>query len=193
VNRRTARLGALAWVVGTVQFFVVHLVVQSRWHSGYSWSRNNISDLGDVYCSDRGDPARYVCSPLHAWMSGSFVVHGILIVAGALLLRRAGYELLASRSAVTLLGVAGLGWIVVGLAPADVAESLHVAGATAGLLGGALALVAAALVPRHRGWQLLRTLWAVLGRWGWPRPCCSASSGISVWVWVAWSVSPLSR
>jgi hypothetical membrane protein len=131
-----APLGAVAWVVGTVQFFVAHLIAQSAWSPAYSWTANNISDLGNVDCGRRGDPERYICSPLHGWISGSFVVHGLLIIVGAWLLHRAGFHLVASRMAAVLPTGAGLGWIGVGLAPADVAAGAHFVAAAAGLVCG---------------------------------------------------------
>jgi hypothetical membrane protein len=146
-----APLGAVAWVVGTVQFFVAHLIAQSAWSPAYSWTANNISDLGNVGCGRRGDPERYICSPLHGWMSGSFVVHGLLIIVGAWLLHRAGFHLVASRMAAVLPTVAGLGWIGVGLAPADVAAGAHFVAAAAGLVCGTLGLAVAAINVRTAG------------------------------------------
>src|SRR6266545_4266427 len=102
------RLGALAWVFGTLQFFVCHLIVQFAWQPPYSWSRNNVSDLGNVYCGPWGDNARYVCSPLHNLMNASFIVHGILLVAGVLLLRALWGSGCLSQIARSFLVIAGL-------------------------------------------------------------------------------------
>lgn len=135
-------------MVGTVQFFVAHVIVQGAWSPAYSWSANTISDLGNVGCGRRGDPERYICSPLHGWMSGSFVVHGILIIAGVWTLHLVGYRLVASRVAAALLTVAGLGWIGVGLAPADVAPGVHFVAAAAGLVCGTVRLVVGAMTGR---------------------------------------------
>lgn len=81
------RIGAAAWVLGTIQFFICHLIVEFAWPTPYSWSLNNVSDLGNVYCQPWGDNARYVCSPLHSLMNVSFVIHGMLIIAGVVLIR----------------------------------------------------------------------------------------------------------
>jgi hypothetical protein len=97
-------------------------------------------------------------------MSASFVVHGVLIIAGVLLLRRAGYALVAARSAAVLVSVGGLGWIGVGLAPADTAASVHFVFAASGLVCGTLGLAVAAVVSRRRSVpSALRTLWLVQG------------------------------
>ena len=92
------RLGALAWIVGAVQFFVCHLIVQSAWPTPYSWSLNNVSDLGNVYCEPWGDNGRYVCSPLHDLMNVSFVVDGLLIITGVVLIGSLWSRALTSRA-----------------------------------------------------------------------------------------------
>ena len=119
-------LGAAAWVFGTIQFFVCHLIVQFAWPTPYSWSRNNVSDLGNVYCQAWGDNARYVCSPLHSLMNASFIVHGILVIAGVLLLRALWSSGCLSQIARTFLIIAGLAIVLVGFVPADVNENVHV-------------------------------------------------------------------
>jgi len=125
------RVGYLAWIVGVVQFFAVHLIVQSAWARPYSWARNNISDLGNAHCALQPDPEpRYVCSPEHGLMNASFVTLGALLVLGAALtgaaLWRSGT---ASRTARSLLACAGVGFVLAGLAPSDVHENEHVLGA----------------------------------------------------------------
>ncbi|MCG0289900.1 DUF998 domain-containing protein [Streptomyces sp. PSAA01] len=125
-----ARIGYSAWVAGVVQFFAVHWFVESAWARPYSWARNNISDLGNAHCALQSDPEpRYVCSPEHAAMNASFIALGTLLVVGTVLtgaLWRRG-----STSAVTrcLLAGAGVGFVLAGLAPADVHENQHVLGA----------------------------------------------------------------
>lgn len=42
------RIGYSAWIVGVVQFFIIHRITESAWARPYSWARNNISDLGNV-------------------------------------------------------------------------------------------------------------------------------------------------
>ncbi|CAM5602029.1 hypothetical protein SANTM175S_06624 [Streptomyces antimycoticus] len=125
-----ARIGYSAWVAGVVQFFAVHWFVESAWARPYSWARNNISDLGNAHCALQSDPGpRYVCSPEHAAMNASFIALGTLLVVGIALtgaLWRRG-----SASTVTrfLLAGAGVGFVLAGLAPADVHENQHVLGA----------------------------------------------------------------
>ncbi|MFE1313973.1 DUF998 domain-containing protein [Streptomyces sp. NPDC058755] len=137
-----------------MQFFVLHGVVESAWAGPYSWARNNISDLGNAHCAWQPDPEpRYVCSPEHALMNVSFVTLGVLFVAGVLLtgaLWRRG----AAASRLLLAGV-GAGFVLAGLAPADVHENQHVLGALLIMATGNLGLLlsgAALDVPRPLRW-----------------------------------------
>ncbi|MFJ8160181.1 DUF998 domain-containing protein [Streptomyces sp. NPDC096136] len=125
------RIGYWAWIVGVVQFFVMHGVTESAWSGPYSWARNNISDLGNAHCALQPEPEpRYVCSPEHCLMNGSFVVLGVLLVAGAALTGGALWRR-GPAAAVGRLGLAGAGagFVLAGLAPADVDENGHVLGA----------------------------------------------------------------
>ena len=161
------RLGALAWIAGTVQFFVCHLLVQSAWPTPYSWSLNNVSDLGNVYCQPWGDNGRYVCSPWHDLMNVSFVVDGLLIVAGVLLIGSLWSRDLPSRAARSLLVIAGLGIVTAGLAPADVNENVHVVlGALPITFLGNIGLILAGLAPgpsRQGGARLLGPIIGTVG------------------------------
>lgn len=124
------RIGRAAWVAGVAQFFVCHGLAESAWARPYSWARNNISDLGNARCAWQPDPEpRYVCSPRHALMNTSFAALGLLLAAGVVLTgalwRRGGAAVLCRA----LLGGAGVGFVLVGLAPADLHENQHVLGA----------------------------------------------------------------
>ncbi|MFI1254934.1 DUF998 domain-containing protein [Streptomyces netropsis] len=154
-----AKIGAAVWIVAAVQFFVVQLVVQSAWHTPYSWADYNISDLGNVQCRtwDVSRP-RYVCSPLHAAMNTSFVVHGVLLLAGTLLTGAGWGRGRLSATARMLFAVNAGGWVVVGLAPADVNEDLHVLGAFIIMGLGNIGLVCAGFAPRSSLFGRLRAV-----------------------------------
>jgi hypothetical membrane protein len=125
-----ARSGIVAWVGGFILFFFTQLIVGASWiNPPYSWSRNNVSDLGNVYCqmwTEDSNPPQYVCSPLHNLMNGGFILEGLCVVAGVLLIRGLWRRSWVSRLAQAFLIFAGLGVVVAGLAPADVHENIHV-------------------------------------------------------------------
>ncbi|MFB0627723.1 DUF998 domain-containing protein [Streptomyces sp. AB3(2024)] len=143
-----------------VQFFVLHGIVESAWARPYSWVRNNISDLGNAHCALQPEPElRYVCSPEHGLMNGSFVVLGVLLVLGSALtggfLWRRGR---AAAMARLLLAGAGAGFVLAGSAPADVNENQHVLGALLIMAAGNVGLVLAGLglaehVPTPLRWS----------------------------------------
>lgn len=186
-----ARIGYSAWVAGVVQFFAVHWFVESAWARPYSWARNNISDLGNAHCALQSDPEpRYVCSPEHAAMNASFIALGTLLVVGIALtgaLWRRG-----SASTVTrfLLAGAGVGFVLAGLAPADVHENQHVLGALLIMGTGNIGLLLA-------GARLAENVSGPLRRlrppcWESPRSRPSGSfspATISGSAWEAWSES----
>ena len=91
-------IGALA-VLSVLQYFVAEAAVIGAWAGPEPYSRRTgyISDLGAVSCGDFS--GRDVCSPAHLLMNASFVVQGLGMIVGALLL---GSALLccAARSAV---------------------------------------------------------------------------------------------
>ncbi|MFE5158793.1 DUF998 domain-containing protein [Streptomyces sp. NPDC056697] len=117
-------------MAGVVQFFAVHLFVESAWARPYSWAWNNISDLGNAHCALQPDPEpRYVCSPEHAAMNASFIALGTLLVIGTVLTGVLWRRGSASAVARFLLAGAGVGFVLAGLAPADVRENQHVLGA----------------------------------------------------------------
>jgi hypothetical membrane protein len=122
-------LGGAAWIVATLQYAIVQVVVAAAWHHPpYSWLGNYISDLGNTVCGrftvPHGTPA-YVCSPMHSAMNASFIITGILTIAGALLLRSSWPRSRATTVALVLWVITGLGKIVVGLVPENTNISLH--------------------------------------------------------------------
>jgi hypothetical membrane protein len=142
------RWGAIAWLL-TLQFFVVETVVQLQTGSSYSRADDVISELG----------ASASAAPL--LMNSSFVVQGVLIGTGAVLLRPA-LAGLGGRLAAALLSAAAVGVVLVGFFPLDGQEDLHQAGAGLHLVGGGLALLALAYAVRPRS-EALGTALALLG------------------------------
>jgi hypothetical membrane protein len=141
------RAGGLAWAL-TLQFFVVEAIAAAGF-GGYSYSADVISDLG------RAD------SPARLLMNASFVLQGLLILAGALLLGP-GLAGTGGRLARALLVISGLGVLLVGLFHSDGNATVHEIAAGAHLLGGSIGLIALAYAVRPRSEGFGTTL-AVLG------------------------------
>lgn len=102
---------------------------------GYRYSVDYISDLGQ--------PAR---SPWASWMSGAFIVQGAAFALAAALVVAA---MRLGPGGLRFFGLAliyGVGSAAVGLFPgggADTGAVVHVAGATAAIVGGNLAIISA--------------------------------------------------
>ena len=92
-------------------------------------SMNWISDLGSAN------------SPLHWVMNSSFVLQGVLISVGAILMRRLFPAKWSFRIALLLFLVSGLGVLVVGLVPEDRNAHVHQLAATVHLVAGNLAMI----------------------------------------------------
>jgi hypothetical membrane protein len=133
----------------TLQFFVVEAVVAAH-YPGYTYGGQVISDLGSV------------ASPLRPWMNSSFIVQAGLILAGTVFLLPA-VRSRAARVASVLLVVAAIGVLLVGAFPEDGAQhGLHVVGAVAYFVGGAVGLLALGYAVRPRS-ELLGSVVALLG------------------------------
>jgi hypothetical membrane protein len=144
------RWGGLAWLL-SLQFFVVEAIAALR-YDGYSYSTDVISDLGTA------------ASPAAALLNVSFVVQGLLIAAGALLLGP-GLAGTGGRVARVLLVAAGAGVLLIGLFPSDGNATTHPVAAAVHLLGGGLGLIALAYGVRPRS-EALGTGLALLGLLG---------------------------
>lgn len=133
-------IGPLVWVL-TAQYFAAQIIVASTWPSpGYSWSQNAISDLGNTSCYH---PAvqRFICSPDHAIMNASFVLLGLTMALGSLLIyqefRRSTWRLVGF----SLMALAGVGSILVGLFPENTVIWVHFLGAFLALAVGDLSMI----------------------------------------------------
>lgn len=128
--------GPIAWQL-TAQYFVVQVVVASGWSAPpYSWRRNAISDLGATSCGMFD--GRQVCSPLHALMNVSLVVLGLSMIVGSVLIHQ---DVRHSGAGFTMMTVAGVGAVLVGLFPENTVYWAHLTGADLAFLVGNAALV----------------------------------------------------
>ncbi len=146
------------------QFFIVEAIAAHAWTPPYSYARNYISDLGAVHCAafPPGSPM-LVCSPLHVLMNASFVVQGLLIAGGALLVRGMLARDRLTTVGLSLVALAGAGVLVVGLAPEDAHIAVHLLGASAHLVAGNVGLIVVGftLFKVSRGW--LGRVWIAAG------------------------------
>ncbi len=132
-----ARLGGLAWL-GCAQFFAAEAIAASQYRGAYSYRSDFISDLGATACATS-------CSPLHSLMNGSFLLQGVLIATGLVLVRPLLGAGRINRFGALCLFVCAVGVFVVGASPEDVMPSWHYAGAAANLAGCNLAALAIGL------------------------------------------------
>jgi hypothetical membrane protein len=154
------RVGAVLLVLGTVQFLVAHLVVQSAWPVPYSWAADYISDLGAVTCTPG------VCSPWHAVMNTAFVLQGLLLIGGTLLTAGAWTAGAGRRVWQGLVVAAGVSWVVVGLVPEDVDRTLHAAAALPGFVVSNAALLVAGASTSTRRYPAVHRAATMLGAVG---------------------------
>jgi hypothetical membrane protein len=127
-----AATGAAFYVVATLQYAIAQVVAASDWDPPYDWGNNYISDLGNTGCGMFSMPhatPHYVCSPLNAVMNASFILSGLLIIAGTLSLWTYWSPRKIAITAQVLLIVAGVGKIVVGIVPENTDIGPHTAAA----------------------------------------------------------------
>ena len=164
-----------AWsVLSVLQYFVAETAVIGGWAGPQPYDRRTgyISDLGAVRCGIFD--GRDVCSPLHWLMNLSFVVQGLGMLLGALLLS-SGLLCVAARPGAPvhpgrrkpwlaaiwvriLTGTAGAGTMIVGLVPEDVGSGWHYTGALMYFIAGALAVLALGVLWLRQtplGWFVL--------------------------------------
>lgn len=158
-------LGPVTWMV-SVQYFVVQVVVASFWQNpAYSWSVNLISDLGATTCGEFA--GRMVCSPLAGLMNASFIVLGVTMLAGSIIIAQSFRKTSWSFPGFFLMGLAGVATALVGVFPETVASGVHNFAAFLAFLVSELALLVFALaLPMARwmkGYTLLSGVFSLLG------------------------------
>lgn len=130
-------VGPLFWIA-SIQYYVVQLVVAAHW-LGYSWANNTISDLGNTVCAPYN--GRAVCSPWFNLMNWSFMLLGLTMIIGAILIYREFKGSIGSAVGFSFMAVSGIGTLMVGFFPENIVPTLHGLGATLAFLIGNLGLV----------------------------------------------------
>lgn len=139
-------LGPIVWIL-SVQYFAAQIVAAAAWPVAYSWSQNVISDLGNTACGQYA--GRYVCSPQHGLMNASFIMLGITMAVGSLLIYTEFRRSRASLVGFSLMGMAGIGTILVGMFPENTVSWMHGIGAFLALGIGNVSLMVLALAIRQ--------------------------------------------
>lgn len=120
------RLGAVLWLLSAI-LLVGQVIAATAWSDpAYSWTAHAISDLGVTTCGEFSDggQVREVCSPAHLVFNVAMVVGGLLVAAGAALLRWV-WGTTATRIAMIFMLLSGLSISTVGLLPWDLEPDLH--------------------------------------------------------------------
>jgi len=146
--------GAALYVIATLQYAIAQLVAASAWDPPYDWANNYISDLGNTRCGMFSMPhaaPELVCSPLNAVMNASFILSGLLIIAGTLLLWMFWSPRKVAITAQVLWLIAGVGKVVVGWVPENTDIGLHTSAALNIPVGNvAILLLSIAIFRQHR-------------------------------------------
>ncbi len=147
-------VGPIVWIL-SIQYFLAQLVAAAAWTSpAYSWTRNVISDLGNTACGPYAD--RVVCSPQHSLMNGSFIMLGLTMALGSLLIYQMFQRSRSSLIGFSMMAAAGVGAILVGAFPENTVSSLHAIGAFLALGVGNVAMIILSLALRQvrRGFRI---------------------------------------
>ncbi|QSF59073.1 DUF998 domain-containing protein [Nocardioides sp. zg-1228] len=131
---------------------VCELIAAAAATAPYSLLDNTISDLGATTCTTIAYPYGDVpvCSPLHPLVNGAFIVFGLLLAIGAVLLRGWLPKGAAATTSVGLWVITGLSSVATGLVPLDQDLDLHSLVALPAFVAQSLALLVIAYVLRHR-------------------------------------------
>ncbi|HSW85474.1 MAG TPA: DUF998 domain-containing protein [Candidatus Saccharimonadales bacterium] len=156
-------IGPLVWIL-SVQYFLVQILVGTKFMPTYSLRFNTISDLGNTACGVYS--GRSVCSPWHNLMNFSLICLGITMALGALFIYQEFKEKFASFIGFSFMAMAGFGTLMVGLFPENSISWLHVLGASLPFLLGNIALIilglALAIPKLLRNYTLISGLIALI-------------------------------
>ena len=124
--------GAVCLIL-TAVFFPGQFIAQAAVTKPYSVITNYISDLGATTCEpfSFGTFHVSVCSPLHTVMNVTFMLTGVFLIAGTVLLWGARPRGAIGTWAWVLLLIGGVGKIVAGTSPENLSPLSHSAGGAA--------------------------------------------------------------
>lgn len=189
-----ARIGLLSWMA-LLLYFPIELIIISQTTKPYSIMNQAMSDLGVLSCGTDTYPlAGYeICSPMSHEMNIIFILTGILIAAGAVLLHHFWGSSKWTIAATILLVIYGLGYTVSGIYPADVNFWAHTLPSMPSMILQIPAMYLIARSIRHK-WpglarftiicMLISTLSLILIIIGFPPGLMQRLLYFSVWFWM---------
>lgn len=116
-----------------------------QWSPPYSLARDTISDLGNTACGTWN--SRPVCSPLHGLMNASFIVLGMAMTAGSILISRQFAKNRTATAGFAAMALSGIGVIIVGIFPENSVPAFHGLGTAIAFTIGNAALIIMAAAP----------------------------------------------
>lgn len=154
-------IGPTAWIA-SLQYFVVQFLTARAWTTQFNFFVNPISDLGNTVCGQYFD--RYVCSPLHVLMNLSFLLLGITMMIGSVLIYQEFKETNYSAVGFGFMALSAFGTMLIGLFPENTISAIHFAGALLPFLLGNLGMIILSQVLELPAW--LRNFTLFLGLLG---------------------------
>lgn len=144
--KKTTRPIAILWLIALPWFNLAQFICGLLWtNPAYSWRAQDVSDLG------RTD------QPAHALLNFAIISVGLFLILGIFILGDVWRKGLPKMVARSMLCIAGLGFIAVGIFPSDTSHAIHVVfGAAPILLYGNFGLIFAAAAMDRR---IFKRLW----------------------------------
>jgi hypothetical membrane protein len=136
-------VGPAVWI-SSLQYYLVQIIVASAFMPHYSWRFNVISDLGNTACGNYA--GQFICSPRHGLMNASFILLGVTMVTGSVLIYQEFKESFGSLLGFSAMTLAGVGAILVGSFPENTVRQLHTTGAELIFIVGNLGVITFSLV-----------------------------------------------
>lgn len=137
-NDKYPFIGPTIWIL-SIQYFVIQIITAITYKFHYSLRFNTISDLGNSACGHYS--GRYVCSPQHDLMNMSFILLGVTMATGAMLIYQEFKKDRSTYIGYLCMAIAGFGTILVGIFPENTLSYLHEFGASLPFIIGNVGLL----------------------------------------------------
>lgn len=156
-HRPAVITGGFLWIT-TIQFFILQFVVQGKWTTPFSLSKNFISDLGAVHTGEfPAHSGNFIGSPAHGLMNASFILFGLAVATGAAWISKGIKEAIdtkLTRSIKLCFFVGGIGVVLVGIFPEDTIIAMHGLGALLQVSGTSIGFILAGRLIKKTGFVM---------------------------------------